>query len=89
MPRITLLGTLEVSLPRLGTIRATSCVTNALSTCTRGETRPGKKLCLRWRQKRVKSRWVLGFFARDPAGKLTEGIFYAMRDRVLGKLESL
>ena len=26
MPRITLPGTLEVSLPRLGTIRATSCV---------------------------------------------------------------
>ena len=44
MPRITLLGTLEVSLPRLGTIRATSCVTNALSTCTRGETPPKKAL---------------------------------------------
>ena len=40
MPRITLPGTLEVSMPRLGTIRATSCVTNALSTCTRGETVP-------------------------------------------------
>ena len=38
MPRITLPGTLEVSMPRLGTIRATSCVTDALSTCTRGET---------------------------------------------------
>ena len=38
MPRITLPGTLEVSMPRLGTIRATSYVTNALSICTRGET---------------------------------------------------
>ena len=38
MPRITLPGTLEVSMPRLGTIRATSCATNALSTCTRCET---------------------------------------------------
>ena len=38
MPRITLPGTLEVINDPARNDQATSCVTNALSTCTRGET---------------------------------------------------